>query len=244
MFAPEGYISLEEIAEILDELAQEWRLSTPHDDDPKPGGYFDNDTFSFIDDEWQRSGAYSGWLMQCFLNRHETNLYVCTPPGRPLKVARSLVRRIRMYDGPFLDQKTNWASLIDHLKNPFWCISTDGHMIDVNYAGSVTGVSEPDLFLSKLDQYPVCWPLPKSSSKIDWLSVCGVDAEASKARADLSPMAVCKGILSVWRNDTALRKSEIKELVAPTLSARQFQLGWTLAAQENPTIAAPGRKKR
>lgn len=242
MFAPEGYISLDELVGILDTIAMEWRFATPHPNDPKPGGSFVDNSFHFIDDKRVRGDAYREWLFQCFLNRHENNLFACTESGRALKLSRSVVLRLRVFDGPFIDMPEHWIVMTKHLEDIFLNISTDGYKIDIEKAERFSrgGLINPTL--AKLDQLPVCWPLPKPIDKLDWNVVCGVSTDNEKNRFDMSPQSISKRILLEKRRNPALSREEIKEIVAPTVSHGQFRLGWTLASQENPSISKPGRK--
>ncbi len=114
MFSPEGFISLNEVSEILLELAQEWRLETPHEDDPNPEGISGPGAFDFYDPDWKRSAAYKEWLFQSFLKRHEENLFVCTLSGSAIKLSQTLVMRDRVYDGYFEDTKDAWTRVRTH----------------------------------------------------------------------------------------------------------------------------------
>jgi hypothetical protein len=46
MFAPNGYMSLDEVFDNLRDVAYQWRLETPHEDDPNPGPTYTEDNFS------------------------------------------------------------------------------------------------------------------------------------------------------------------------------------------------------
>lgn len=242
MFAPEGYISLDELVGILDTIAMDWRFATPHPNDPKPGGCFVKDSFHFIDDERVRSDAYRDWLLQCFLNRHENNLFACTKSGRALKLSKSVVLRLKLYDGPFIDTPEQWSSITKHLEQPFLYISEDGYKIDFERAENFSGGVDVNPTLAMLDQLPVCWPLPKPIDRLDWNLICGISDDTEKNSFNMSPQSICQRILLEKRRSPALSRAEIKEIVAPTASHGQFRLGWTLASQEDPSISKPGRK--
>ncbi len=69
-------------------------------------------------------------------------------------------------------------------------------------------------------------------------SIAKVDADQ-----EMSPRAVSKRILAAWRSNGTMVRDEIKELVAPSQSHRKFLLAWGLAAQDEPAITNPGRRK-
>ena len=245
MFAAEGFISLSEIVEILADLATEWRLANPHRDDPEPNGIPSDVEFGYADPNWHRSAAYREWLLQCFLNRHEMNLFATTPNGRALKLSGTLVQRHHLYDGLFEDNPDGWRGMVEHTKDPFTFINKARYSIDLAQAEAFShceGMAEILPLVAKLDNYPVCWPLPKIGGRLDWLSICGVSKGIEKQSLDMSPAAVSKRILQAWSQNPKLTKSQIKVAIAPSLSVRQFGLAWSIAASENPKIAAPGRK--
>lgn len=243
MFAPEGYLSLSEIEDIFGQLADNWRLETPNPDDPEPSGIYVPEQFSFIDDNYLRGEAYRQWLFQCFLNNEEGNLYACTPSGNALKLAPAILLRLRVYDGPFPDNPSGWKSLAAHVASPFFYISRNGYRIDFEQARRFSGGVDVNSTFLMLDQLPVCWKLPASGKKIDWMSICGVEKRLPMHPLNSSPAAVAKGILQLNSLQPKLTKQEIKSKVAPTLSVRAFDHAWLLAKQENPSLTRPGRKK-
>ncbi|TDL88017.1 hypothetical protein [Meridianimarinicoccus aquatilis] len=245
MFAPHGFISLAEIVERLSEEANVWRLATPHSDDPKPGGEFDLETFSLNDENWERHVGYLRWLLSCFLNRHEKNLFVCSQNGTALKLSEALVQRHHVYDGPFDDTKFGWKSIAEHLSDPFTFISGTGYVIDIEQGRKWLAPEEMEFIVrvvERIDKCPVCWPLPTGSFEVNWRSLCGILPLGSSVERDMSPAAVSRRILELWSKNNSLNKSQLKELAAPAQSHRQFQLAWVMAAQENPDLTRPGRR--
>lgn len=243
MFAPEGYLSLDEIFLILGDIAMDWRLGAPHPNDPTPGGTFQDNPFLVEDENSNRSAAYQEWLFHSFLNRHESNLFASTASGRALKLSPSVVGRHRVYSGPFFDEPAVWNSIVEHLADPFDLVSKVGFRIDLQKGKTYPGFADFEPLLRSIDQLPVCWPLPREAGDIDWKSVCGISDYSDGRDLNLSPKSVSQAILQVWRDDSRLRKKEIKERVAPTLSHREFAFAWRMAAVEEPDIVKPGRKK-
>jgi hypothetical protein len=245
VFAPEGFISLDEIECILDDIAWEWRLATPHRDDPSPGGFLEADTFDFVDDAGNRHVAYRKWLFQSFLNRHERNLYACSSNGKPLKLSMNLVSRFKLFDGPFLDTRKDWDSIISHLDDYFNCISCHGYTISVEQArkwNSEETFSKIRATLEIIDALPVCWKLPRDTDAISWLKVCGVDERQRTLPSDMSVKSISERILAVKNEAPTMTRADVREVVAPTISFGLYRLAWSAAAQKEPWISKPGRK--
>ncbi|MCY1128024.1 hypothetical protein OU426_14265 [Frigidibacter sp. RF13] len=245
MFAPEGFISLFEIKEVFAELAREWRLANPHPDDPEPHGIPSDETFGYADPNWQREAAYCEWLMQGFLNQQERNLYASTSDGRAIKLAALLVQRHHVFDGPFEDWPKGWQSILDHVQDPFTFVNAAGYRIDLSHAKKFAHFADlEDIlpFVAKVDGCPVCWPLPRNGRRLDWLELCGVPKTTSQPKLDLSPDAVSKRILQTWNENQKLTRSQIKDIVAPGLSARKFGIAWAIAVSANSKLSVPGRK--
>ena len=190
MFAPEGFVSLHQIHQELARLAADWREATPHPDD---AGAEPPDFFNFnIDPGWGRETAYRDWLLQCFLNREERNLYACTPDGTPLALSEAVVRRHHFMDGPFEDEPEFWQATVDHLRDSFSYLDPIYFVISLD---KLDDVIERDALgialevLRSLDKCPVCWKLP-NSDKIDWWAICGVTTVQQNARAGGRPRKV------------------------------------------------------
>lgn len=247
MFAPQGFMSLDEVFGRLADEADKWRLSTPNPDDPKPGGEFLEGSFFPVDVNYSRSLAYCHWLFQCFLNRHETELYATVPAGQAVKLSPSLGQRFKFWEGPFEDTKNSWESIVDHVKDSFTFISPVGFIVSTKQAEK--WLKEEDLkemrdTLKMIDACPVCWKLPSEIPVIDWSKACGVSEEGTISKESLSPSSIKKRILQQKEANPLLSRDEIKELVAPTVSFRQYKISWGLAVHENPELAKPGRKSR
>lgn len=59
MFAPNGYMSLDEVFDNLRDVAYQWRLETPHEDDPNPGPTYTEDNFFPVDSNSIRVRTHS-----------------------------------------------------------------------------------------------------------------------------------------------------------------------------------------
>lgn len=53
---------------------------------------------------------------------------------------------------------------------------------------------------------------------------------------------VARQIIAAHDADKGLRKSDLKEQLASTWSARRFERSWAIASQERPALSKPGRK--
>jgi hypothetical protein len=248
MFAPLGFVSLEEVYERLSDEAEKWRVSTPHEADPFPSGERDENAWNYISDRnYRRPLAYTEWLFQCFLNRHEGELFACGSNGMPLKLSLSIVRRFKFYDGAFQDDPNGWDGIVSHTQDPFTNISRFGFVISLDQARK--WLHEAELFpilptLQMIEAAPVCWRLPNGGPVSDWLGVCGVAKEDGNQNTDVSLVAICGRILEAKRRDPAIARDEIKDLVSPTVSWGLFRLAWAMAASKEPSISKPGRKSR
>jgi hypothetical protein len=246
VFAPEGFISLDEIDEILGELAWEWHIAAPHPDIAKPTEVFEEaELFGEVDLTKGRPRAYKEWLFQCFLNRHERELYACSPTGQPLKLSTNIVARVKIYDGPFDDTEKGWKGIISHVNDSFSCISSIGYTVSLDQARkwkSSDTFEKMKKTLNMIDALPVCWKTPKGQDLLDWLKICGVDKTDGTDNTDMSAKAISERVLAAKRDCPTLTRSEVKEQVAPTVSIGRFRLGWSMAAQKEPSISKPGRK--
>lgn len=238
MFAPQGYISLDEVFERLADEADKWRLSTPNPDDPKPGGEHREGLLFPVDENYERSLAYCHWLFQCFLNRHENELYAVLSNGQTVKLSLSIVRRFKIYDGCFLDENMGWKSIIEHVEDSFTFISSCGYVVSIKQARKWVDPSEIGEIIETLkmiDSCPVCWKLPSDIFSIDWLKVCGVNEELSVLEQSVSLSSIKRRILEQKKENHLLTRDEIKELVAPTVSFRKYKFAWAMAVQESRT---------
>jgi len=62
--------------------------------------------------------------------------------------------------------------------------------------------------------------------------------------SDMSPKAVSKRILEAFRSDRSLVQSELKAIVGPHMSVRQFRFAWGLAVMDEPALSKPGRRSK
>ncbi|MDS9467928.1 hypothetical protein RGQ15_10160 [Paracoccus sp. MBLB3053] len=175
MWCPDGFISLAEIYEKFAEISSQWRLATPNQYDVQQEEKRSWLDFN-VDLGWDRELAYKVWLMNCFLNAEEGNLYAAHPNGNSVKLSTIVVRRGKVYDGDFQDDPQGWRSIIDHLKDPFMFVEDLFYTIDLR---DVTDSPDMDEWaaayhiLKPLDRCPVCWKMP-TGSEPDWKKVCGI----------------------------------------------------------------------
>lgn len=71
--------------------------------------------------------------------------------------------------------------------------------------------------------------------------------EAQEATADAptdtSPAALSRAIVEMHDRGLPMTKRTYRELLAPTRSARAFDMAWRLACEERPDLAKPGRRR-
>jgi hypothetical protein len=69
-----------------------------------------------------------------------------------------------------------------------------------------------------------------------------IDEKAEAPSSSRSPGPPKEAILALKAKDPSLTKEEVKELLYPEMSWRQFDIHWRLAAEMDPGIKRPGRR--
>ncbi|MET4636557.1 hypothetical protein [Kaistia defluvii] len=81
--------------------------------------------------------------------------------------------------------------------------------------------------------------MPNSWVSKFYLEIDGKEESPSSARSPVPPK---EAILALKAKDPSLTKEEVKELLHPEMSWRQFDIHWRLAAEMDPGIKRPGRR--
>lgn len=241
MFAPLGYITLADVRHNLAGEAEKWRLSRLRHEASTSDSSFGEIMQSSPTN--LRSIAYIYWLFQCFLNRHESQLFAAFPNGNLVSLSLDAVKRRKIYNGSFPEAYDDCKKLIDHVEDTFLYICETTCLIDVNLVDKRHKSNSSELIkaaLESLHACPVCWKMPAGT--IDWMEICGVSENLTGDFQDMSAKAIAIRILSEKSCDPSLTREEIKERVAPTVSYGRFRQSWSLAAEQDPSISKPGRK--
>ncbi len=105
-----------------------------------------------------------------------------------------------------------------------------------HHSAELTGAS----VLRMLSPYvgkPVLMHSDECENVLTWL---GIESSDSKHIEDLQPS---EQILAEFELNPT-NKSEMKEILFPDMSGRQFDMHWRIASQVNPLLSTPGRKPR
>lgn len=165
MYAPEGYVSLAEVNDLLAREARAWINKTPY---PTRKNETPGASKLSPAEEWNRETAYHVWLMDGFLNAEAGNLYACLPNGRAVKLAGDALLRPVTGEWGFDDSPSGWQDIFELVSDPFTFIEPVHFTIDLSRVEDSEDLEEftPILrALEVLNGCPVCWRVPAGADE-------------------------------------------------------------------------------
>jgi hypothetical protein len=215
MFAPKGWISLEEIFFQIN-------------------GVFDNKgrfgSIDFFGDE----NFEVAWL---FMQESE-KVAVCLPTGEALPVSRTMIFTLNPYDNlndhiDLMVGTVGSAHTSKHSSEPPSELELRNRYGPFLHLPVIFLAADWANFVEELDATPEALVNPDR-----------IIEDSDNPTVDLSPQAVSEAIVQLYDRGKLLKFDDAKIELAASLSVRQFRFAWNLARANRPEISKPGRKPK
>jgi hypothetical protein len=159
---------------------------------------------------------------------------VCNLMGVSIPASRGLVETRNEYDNENL-----------HVNLHYGTVGSGSVLTIESLPDGITSTDQyADILYGPFRHLPLIF---KKSDFEDYLQRLAYDEDAdtiTETALDMSPRAVSLRILEAWHENKSLVLSDLKQIIAPDMSTRQFRFAWGLAVMDEPALSKPGRRKQ